>query len=196
MIRHAMFVAVPVALTLTTPAVSEGILAALFGFDSAPPPPQYYDHRVLPTMPRPEMRLPPAAGRMRRPKPQIVRLPQADTKPSVARVEQPPNNITPKPVGEVENPLPKLLTDATLRDGDIVVFPDGVRVFKGRAGDKHKLEDFAPITRANVASSTRKLLVAMKIGPNTGWSDDIPSQSKVAARDVEATGSVKKRARR
>jgi hypothetical protein len=99
-------------------------------------------------------------------------------------------------MGEVENPLPKLLTDATLRDGDIVVFPDGPRVFKGRPSDKHELADFAPITRANVPSSTRKSLMAMQIGPNTGWSDDVMRQSKTAARDIEATGSVKKRTRR
>jgi hypothetical protein len=29
------------------------------------------------------------------------------------------------------HPLPKLLTDTTLRPGDIVVFPNGARVFKG-----------------------------------------------------------------
>jgi len=33
-------------------------------------------------------------------------------------------------MGEVENPVPKLSADATLRDGDIVVFPEGPRVFK------------------------------------------------------------------
>jgi hypothetical protein len=183
-------------LGLTTPALSEGILAALFGFGAAPPPPQYYDHRVVPTMPRPEIRPPPAAGRLHNPKPQIVRLPPAETKPPSVRIESVPKPITPKPIGEVENPLPKLLADATLRDGDIVIFPDGPRVFKGRPGDKHKVEDFALITKANVASGARKLLAAMKIGPNSAWSDDIAPQSKMAARDVEATASVKKRSRR
>jgi hypothetical protein len=99
-------------------------------------------------------------------------------------------------MGEVENPLPKLLADATLRDGDIVVFPEGPRVFRGRVGTKHRMDDFAPVTKTNVASGTRKLLAAMKIGPNDAWSEDIVPQNRMAARDVETTGSLKKRPRR
>ena len=195
--RRAILLAGPLVGVLATPAVSEGILAALFGIESAPPPPRYYDHRVLPTVPPPEIPPPRAARRPApRPKPELVRLPPAETKRPVVRVEPPPKPLTPKPMSEVENPLPKLLADATLRDGDIVVFPDGPRVFRGRVGPKHQMDDFAPITKTNVAAGTRKLLAAMKIGPNDAWSDDIVSQSRTAARDVETTGSVKRRPRR
>jgi hypothetical protein len=95
-------------------------------------------------------------------------------------------------MGEVENPLPKLLADATLRDGDIVVFPDGPRVFKGRVGTKHQLDDFTPVTKTSVGSRTRKLLATMKIGPSDAWSEDNGSKNRMAARDVETTGSLKR----
>jgi len=99
-------------------------------------------------------------------------------------------------MGEIENPLPKLLTDPTLRNGDIVVFPDGPRVFKGSPGHKHQLKDFVAITQRSVAPSTRKLLAAMKIGPNDAWSQDISAPGRrIAASDVETTGSVTKRKR-
>jgi len=94
-------------------------------------------------------------------------------------------------MGEVENPLPKLLADATLRDGDIVVFPEGPRVFKGRVGTKHHLDDFVAITNTSVGSRTRKLLASMKIGPPVAWSEDTGPKNKMAARDVETTGSLK-----
>ena len=97
-------------------------------------------------------------------------------------------------MGEVENPLPKLLTDSTLRDGDIVVFPDGPRVFRGSPGHKHQLKDFVAITPRSVAPATRKLLASMKIGPNDAWSQDIKG-SRIASSDVGTTGSVTKRKR-
>ena len=195
--RRAILLAGPLVGVLATPAVSEGILAALFGIESAPPPPRYYDHRVLPTVPPPpEIPRPRAARPAPRPKPELVRLPPAETKRPVVRVEPPSKPLTPKPMGEVENPLPKLLADATLRDGDIVIFPDGPRVFRGQIGPKHQMDDFAPVTKTNVAAGTRKLLAAMKIGPNSAWSDEIAPQNRMAARNVETTGSLRKRARR
>ena len=197
--RLTILLTVPVALALATPAFAQGLLA-LFGIESAPPPPRYYDHRVLPTVPPAEISVPRAIRRAPRPKPEFVRLPPAETKrPEVkpeVKFEAPPKIIAPKPMGEVDNPLPKLLADATLRDGDIVIFPDGPRVFRGRIGPKHQMDDFAPVTTTNVAAGTRKLLAAMKIGPNSAWSDDIAPQNRMAARNVETTGSLRKRARR
>jgi hypothetical protein len=186
MTKRALLFAIPLAAGIATPASSQGLLAALFGFDAAPPSPRYYDHRVLPRVPPSALPLPRATRRASRPKAET-----AETKRPVIKVEAPPKPITPKPMGEVENPLPKLLADATLRDGDIVVFPEGPRVFKGRVGTKHHLDDFAAITNTSVGSRTRKLLATMKIGPAVAWSEDTGPKNKMAARDVETTGSLK-----
>src|SRR5215218_5466108 len=38
-----------------------------------------------------------------------------------------------------------LMADPTLRRGDVVVFPDGPRVYKGERGSSHGFRDFEPI---------------------------------------------------
>jgi hypothetical protein len=196
MIRRAVLVAVPVAVALATPALSQGILEALFGFRSEPPPHFYAPaQRVSPYIRNEYV---PRRREVRRPEPipqpKYARLPREQAKSPVQADS--PIPLKPKPMGEVENPVPKLLTDSTLRDGDIVVFPDGPRVFKGSPGHKHHLKDFVAITQRSVGPSTRKLLAAMKIGPNDAWSTDITAPSKrIATRDVETTGSLAKRKR-
>ena len=51
-----------------------------------------------------------------------------------------------------------LLADGTFRPGDMVVFPDGVRVFRGKPGSRHQLPDFVKLTDTKrMASSDRKL---------------------------------------
>jgi hypothetical protein len=195
MIRRAVLVAVPLGVALVTPALSQGILEALFGFRSNPPP-QFYAPapRVSPYGVNGYVR----RREMRRSEPiaqsKYARLPREQVKSPVQG--DPPTPFKPRPIGEVENPLPKLLTDSTLRDGDIVVFPDGPRVFRGSPGRKHQLTDFVGITQRSVAPSTRKVLAAMKIGPNDAWSADVTGASKkVATTDVETTGSVTGRKR-
>ena len=110
----------------------------------------------------------------------------------------------PRSPGESTNPVPELLADSTLRPGDMVMFPDGLRVFTGKPGEKHKLSDFDPVSQAGkaVTSSSRKLVAGLRPGTNTAWSTDaVKSGGKLAintkavsARDVETTGSVKLRA--
>lgn len=104
----------------------------------------------------------------------------------------------PRSPGESTNPVPELLADSTLRPGDMVMFPDGLRVFTGRPGDRHKMADFDPVSQAGkaVASPTRKLVVGLRPGTNTAWSADaVRSGGKLAAntRDVETTGSVRRK---
>jgi hypothetical protein len=72
--------------------------------------------------------------------------------------------IRPKAPGEVANPVTELLTDRTLRRGDLVMFPGGFRVFNGQPGSKHALTDFVPVSQARgvVPSSTRKLLASVR----------------------------------
>ena len=188
MIRRAVLVAVPLAVALATPALSEGILEALFGFRSEPPPHVYVPAPRLSPYFRNEYA--PRRREIRRSisQPSYARLPREEMR---SPIQARPVPLKPKAIGEVENPLPKLLADSTLRDGDIVVFPDGPGVFRGSPGYKHQLNDFVAITQRSVAPSTRKLLAAMKIGPNDAWSAEV--SKKVAVTDVETTGSVTKR---
>lgn len=68
------------------------------------------------------------------------------------------------------DPTAALLTDPTLRPGDIAVMPDGPKVFTGSTGRKkasgvrHKLRDFADVNKSGVVDKkTRKLLVSMMV---------------------------------
>ena len=101
---------------------------------------------------------------------------------------------------ERPNPLPALLADATLRPGDIVIFPDGARVFQGSPGPRHQPRDFVKVASAKgVPQATRRILAAMKVAPDSvAWANEDPKRKAVAqnVRDVETTGSVRKEARR
>lgn len=62
------------------------------------------------------------------------------------------------------NPIAALMRDETLRPGDIVVMPDGPKVFKGDPGDRHKISDFQDVRRSPaVDRKTRQLLLAMMV---------------------------------
>jgi hypothetical protein len=103
--------------------------------------------------------------------------------------------VEPKPVGEIPNPVPALLADNTLRPGDMVMFPDGLRVFTGKPGGPHKLADFKPLAQArkHLSRETRKLVAHLLPAENIAWSTDaVRSGGKLAANtdDVTITGSV------
>jgi hypothetical protein len=96
------------------------------------------------------------------------------------------------------NPHLALMTDPTLRPGDIVIFPDGPRVFRGEPGERHAMSDFVPFTRAKgLTRADRKYLTALRTGVNDAWVEGA-EDTKVArrTRDVETTGSVAKKANR
>jgi hypothetical protein len=158
------------------PAAAQSLFEVLFGRPVARGPvyaPSYYPY--APDFDRAPVR--------RRPK--VVR--------AAPPVQMP---AKPKPIGQVTNPVPELLADSTLRRGDIVVFPDGARVFNGDYGTRHSLADFEPVSRAAslVPASTRKLVSTLKPSVNIAWSTDKPAaQNKLAVntRDVETTGSVR-----
>jgi len=103
--------------------------------------------------------------------------------------------IVPKPPGEIANPVPALLADSTLRPGDMVMFPDGLRVFTGKPGSSHKLTDFKPLAQAgrHLSRATRKLVAHLLPAENIAWNTDaVRAGSKLAANtdDVLTTGSV------
>jgi hypothetical protein len=107
----------------------------------------------------------------------------------VEKMRQPP-----KPAQIPANPHLALMTDPTLIPGDIVIFPDGPRVFQGTPGERHSPRDFVPFRKAKgLAKADRKYLMALRTGVNTAWAE-AAIDTKVArkARDVESTGSVSK----
>jgi hypothetical protein len=116
-------------------------------------------------------------------------------KPVAAEQVEIKKPIEPKPVGDIPNPFPALLSDSTLRPGDMVMFPDGLRVFTGKPGGPHKLADFKPLAQAgkHLSRTTRKLVAHLVPGENIAWNTDtVRSGGKIAANtdDVSTTGTV------
>jgi hypothetical protein len=120
---------------------------------------QPYDAPVRQRLTR-RNRLPAHARAALRGKTRYVALPKAEAKPEKADT---------KPLALAVSPLKSLdartalLRDPTLRPGDIVIMPEGPRVFRGDPDtDKHRMADFQDVTRPGVvASKTRKELLAM-----------------------------------
>ncbi|WP_262031041.1 hypothetical protein [Microvirga sp. Mcv34] len=165
----------------SVPAHAEGIFAFLQALTqpaAAPPPAaQPFGYQADPSPERSYQKARP------RPKPVVLEQPE---------VRKP---VEPKPVGEIANPVPALLADSTLRAGDMVMFPDGLRVFTGRPGGPHKLTDFKPLAQAakHLSRETRKLVAHLLPAENVAWNTDAVKSSGMLAsntNDVSTTGSV------
>ncbi|KMO20838.1 hypothetical protein [Methylobacterium platani] len=89
-----------------------------------------------------------------------VALPKADAKPEKADTK--PLALSVSPLKSLDART-ALLRDPTLRPGDIVIMPEGPRVFRGDPdSDRHKMADFQDASRPGVvAAKTRKELLAM-----------------------------------
>jgi len=194
-LRHlatAVLFGVPVLTAAAAPSQAQGLFDFLLGRPVVPAPSYtpYYDYP-----PAPRVR------RVHRPR-RIVRTEPRELLHRVKRIvraeppvrPKPAGPIKAKPMGEVTNPVPQLMADSTLRRGDIVVFPDGPRVFIGDQGSRHSLPDFRPASQAGkvVPASTRKLLAKVEPATNAAWSTDTLNSGKLAAnaKDVESTGST------
>jgi hypothetical protein len=162
------------------PAQAQGIFGLFRAFSqpAAPTPsPQPFEYRPDPALEQPR--------RKTRPRPKPVAVEQVEIK----------KPVEPRPVGEITNPVPALMADSTLRPGDMVMFPDGLRVFTGKSGGPHKLADFKPLAQAgkHLSRATRKLVAHLLPGENIAWNTDVVrSGGKLAANtdDVSTTGSV------
>ncbi|TGD95270.1 hypothetical protein [Methylobacterium nonmethylotrophicum] len=90
-----------------------------------------------------------------------VALPKPEVKPQKA-TEVKPLAIAVSPLKSLDART-ALLRDPTLRPGDIVIMPEGPRVFQGTPdSDKHKMADFHDVNRPGVVpAKTRKELLAM-----------------------------------
>lgn len=169
----------PIALS-AVPAQAQGIFGLFRAFSqpAAPAPaPQSFGYQPDPGLEQPR--------RKARPRPKPVAVVESEIK----------KPIEPKPPGETSNPVPALLADSTLRPGDMVMFPDGLRVFTGKPGGSHKLADFKPLAQAgkHLSRATRKLVARLLPAENIAWNTDaVRSSGKLAANtdDVAITGSV------
>lgn len=67
--------------------------------------------------------------------------------------------------------LVDLLSDHTLRVGDIAMFPDGPRVFTGHQGSAHRLGEFERVTAGTriVPPALRSYLLSLPKGYIPGW---------------------------
>ena len=178
--RHSVMTALLVLplIVSAAPAGAQDFFGLFRLFSQPVPVPTYqpYDYRTLPQFERPFVR--------RRPKP---------VEKDEALGKTPP---VPKAPGAITNPVPELLADSTLQPGDIMMFPDGLRVFTGRAGNQHTLADFEPVARAGrtVSPATRKLLATLPPGTDPAWSAETLGKLAVVSR-ASTTGSVRRRAR-
>ena len=169
----------PLAIS-AVPAQAQGIFGLFRAFSQPTPPappPQSFGYQPDPGFEQPR--------RKARPRPKPVVMEQLEVK----------KPIEPKPMGEIANPVPALLADSTLRPGDMVMFPDGLRVFTGKPGGSHKLTDFKPLAQAgkHLSRATRKLVQHLLPSENIAWNTDaVRSGGKLAANtdDVTTTGSV------
>jgi hypothetical protein len=153
-----------------------------------PPPPQPATAPAF-TLPRLDWDVP----RSRLSRPRTFVQPRHDD--DVEEASKPTMPLVAKPMGEVPNPVPALLADKTLRPGDIVVFPDGPRIFRGEPGERHALKDFVKIANPKtLPPEARKVVTAILVGRNDAWSSDVVDDRKLASarRDVDATGSTRK----
>jgi hypothetical protein len=145
----------------------------------------------------------PKAAAKARPRPAPVRLTAAPAKarPILKAAAEQPRPRMPskeKPEGDIANPVPALLSDNTLRSGDLAMFPTDLRVFTGRPGTRHVLSDFAPLPRAGktLAPVTQRLAAGLRPGWNAAWDAGAARPvGKLAAafKEAEATqGSPRK----
>jgi hypothetical protein len=91
------------------------------------------------------------------------------------------------------NPHLALMTDPTLRRGDMVMFPDGPRVFQGEPGNRHAASDFVPFAKAKgLSKADRKYLMALRTGVNEAWAEGTDDKKLAQnTRDVDSTGSIR-----
>jgi hypothetical protein len=186
----ALGVAVPLA-TGAVPARAQD----MFGFFKPYAPPQAQPLATL---------QPPSEGA---PLTVRVRSRRNEARRNEARAEKPPVKATviamplkPKDPSKIANPVPALLADGTLRSGDLVMFPGGLRVFTGRTGDDHALADFEPLAQSGkaVPATTRKLVAQLRPGLNSAWSADaVKAGGKLAmnTKGTETGGKAKPRSR-
>ena len=131
--------------------------------------PQAARHVREPAFREPAPREPKAVARQlaREPRARFASLPRVEeraavrsAKPPVAAATPPKSQSAPATAGS--DPIASLLRDPTLRPGDIVMFPDGARVFKGGRALPHAANSFEEVERSRLVSkASRKMVLAL-----------------------------------
>ena len=85
------------------------------------------------------------------------------------------------------SPLPLLLRDDTLQAGDIVMFPDGPRVFVGSPGGKHTIHDFVAAAK-KLSRSALATLKRLRPSTNDAWDGKVLSKNG-GLRDQEVASN-------
>jgi hypothetical protein len=123
----------------------------------------------------------------RQPRMRYASLPRDEEQaaPQKAKVRPPVTTTRPKaqplsrPIETGSDPVAALLRDPTLRPGDIVVFPDGPRVFKGSRVVPHRVDMFESVEHSRLVSkASRKALMVM--------AGQVPTMGKEARQHLPA----------
>lgn len=84
-----------------------------------------------------------------------------------------------------------LLHDSTLRAGDIVITPEGPKVFVGRERERHRVADFEDVVRSRrIDDKTRRLLVAMVAPPGAITADEARKLAKLRRPELAGQEAV------
>jgi len=85
----------------------------------------------------------------------------------------------------------KVLDDPTLRRGDVVVLPDGVKVFKGGRSTPYRLSDFDDVRSSKLlGGKTRQALMGLRLqAPPARFSSE--ATTAAADQSTETTPSDK-----
>jgi hypothetical protein len=133
-------------------ALAQGLFEALFGSSSSA--------RIVYVLPPgviPE--------ELRSPRPRVTRK-KKEARPEPIKVAPRDFSAKPEPYIAPEvlpGPLGRFLRDTTLRKGDVVATSEGLMVFQGAAGKKHRERDLVPVakSRSLLASRLRSELVKL-----------------------------------
>jgi hypothetical protein len=180
LIRSILFVAFAgplLGVVLSSTATKADFFNELFGFDQAPTQPRTYQY-----LPRTNARRQigrkrtndaylPAYRHERLRKANIAPIPRkADQREETSRNETATGSRPVKPaICARENTVKKmsrlsqLLSDSTLRSGDIIVTEAGIRVFRGDGTCPHKHTDFVALTSADLPRGQLRVLASLEV---------------------------------
>lgn len=89
------------------------------------------------------------------------------------------------------NPLAALLSDATLRPGDVVMFAEGARIFSGPTYGRRDLADFVPVAAGArmLPPAVRDHVLRLRPGWSDTWAGVAPSAAVVGERPTRGRPS-------